>query len=100
MAVYSEEDVKLPGCTAIVFSARLDSPKESGGILYQVIPRNKPLLENEVMVVEAIVEGNDRSQVPIMLPNLSNKTVNVHKGVQLGTLLNIKTKRQVNNFEI
>ena len=51
------------------------------------------------MVAEAIVEGNDRSQVPVMLANLSNKTVNVPKGVQLGTLLNIKTKRQVTNFE-
>ena len=34
-----------------------------------------------------------------MLANLSYKTVNVPKGVQLGTLLNIKTKRQVRNFE-
>ena len=99
MTVYSEEDVQLPAHTAIAFSTRLDTPEESGWILYQVIPRNKTLLENEVMVVEAIVEGNDRSQVPVMLANLSNKTLNVPKSVQLGTLLNIKTKRQVRNVE-
>ena len=99
MAVYSEEDVELPARTAIAFSARLDSPENSGGILYQIIPRNKSLLENEVMVVEALVERNDRSQVPVMLANLSNKTVNVPKGVQLGTVLNIKTQRQVRNVK-
>ena len=99
IAVYSEEDGKLPASTAIVFSARFVSPEESSEILYQVIHRNKSLLENELMVVEAIVEGNDRSQVSVMLANLRNKTVNVPKGVQLGTLLNVKTKRQLGNFE-
>ena len=67
-------------------------------ILDQVIPRNKPLLEKEVMVVEDVVEGNDRSQIPVMLVNLSNKMVNVPKGVQLETVLNIKSKRQVKNI--
>ena len=32
IVVYSEECVKLPARTAIVFSARLDSPGEPGGI--------------------------------------------------------------------
>ena len=73
MAVYSNEDVKLLVRTAIAFSARLDLPEESGWILYQVISRNKPLLENKVMVVEAIVEVNDRSQEAVMLANLCDK---------------------------
>ena len=50
MAVYLEEDIKLPPRIATAFSARLDSPEESGGILYQVIHRNKPLIEKEIMV--------------------------------------------------
>ena len=60
ISVYSEEDVKQPDRTAIVFSARLDSPGAPGGILYQVIPRNKPLLENEVIVVETTEEDNSQ----------------------------------------
>ena len=61
---------KLPSCTAIDFSARLDSPTEPGGILYQVIPRNKPLLENEVIVVEAIDVGNSQSYQESLAGNI------------------------------
>ena len=83
----------------MLFFSWLDSLAESCGILYQVIARSKPLLENEVIEIEAIVEENDRSQTPVMLANLSNKTVNVTEIAQLGTVLNNKTKRQVKIFE-
>ena len=100
IVVYLVKDVELLVRIDISCSARYDSSEEQCGIGYQVITRSKSPLGDEVMMIEAVVEGKGMSRISVMLANLGNKTVKVPQIVQLGTVLNMKTKRQVKFLEI
>lgn len=99
-SVYSVEDVKLPYRKAVSSSARLDSSAKQCEMLYNVISRDKILLEDEeVILVGSVVKESSTKQIPVMLANRHSKTMKMLKGEKLKIVLNINTRTWVKYTE-